>query len=272
MSTPNNPSLYIDYSISTAADLAFENEFNTIEKDGITFKKRVTAGGNRISKKNVQEIVIQYPQADFFICGGKFYEEAIQSYLLSSGVEVKNIHSEQFDNRQKNPMALLTGSVLTLCFALLFFFMPSFKIPSRVGSFDLLGLLPSDYTGYGILGLGALGLSIAFPRRWGWIRKFDKSTWQLIHVWLGVIALILLFLHTGFDMGGLHTTILSSCFLGLFILGSATGITISLQNKLSLAQTYTYKKHFKWLHILLSWPLPALLLAHILSTYVDSWF
>jgi len=264
--------LYNDYNKTTDGNLVFENEINTIKKDKITFKKRVTAGGNRISKKNVQKIVNQYPQAGFFICGGKFYDEAIQSYLLSSGVEVRNIHSEQFDNHQKNSMALLTGSVLTLCFALLFFFMPSFKIPSRVGSFDLVGSLPSDYTGYGILALGALGLSIAFPRRWGWIRKFDKSTWQLMHVWLGVIALILLFLHTGFSMGGLHTTILASCFLGLFILGSVTGITISLQDKFSLAQTYIFKKRFKWLHILFSWPLPALLLAHILSTYVDSWF
>ncbi|NOR69749.1 MAG: cyclic nucleotide-binding domain-containing protein, partial [Methylomarinum sp.] len=283
--------LYIDYSVSTKDDISFEKEFKQIAEDNFKVNLRVTErrsnrndlytgrerresiGKNRISEKDVESIVTQYPDADFYICGSKPYDEAIKYYLNHCGVKEEKVHSEQFDSSQKRPQALMLASCTTLIFALLFFIMPPYLVPSSVHSIDLVELIPSDYTGYGILGLGLVGLLIALPRRYGWVRKLDTSIWRLMHVWLGVFALILLFLHTGFSMGGdVHTTFLTVCFLTLSILGAVTGMTIALQGKISPAQTYIYKKNFKWLHILVSWPLPILLLTHILSTYTNIWF
>ena len=282
--------LYIDYSVSTQDEIAFEQEFKGITKDNLLVNLRVTErrsnenqiyqgndrreniGKNRISEKEVEKVVSQYPDADFYICGSKPYDEAIKFHLNHSGVKEEKVHSEQFDNSQKRPQALMAASVITLVLALLFFIMPPYLVPSSVNSINLVELIPSDYTGYGILGLGVIGLLIALPRRYEWVRKLDSSTWRLMHIWLGILALVLLFLHTGFSMGGILTTILSIFFLMLFIMGAAAGIVIALQEKFSPAQTYIYKKNFKWLHILVSWPLPVLLLTHILSTYTDIWF
>ena len=154
----------------------------------------------------------------------------------------------------------------------MFFILPSYKIPESIGSFKFITFFPSEYTGYGILGLGIIGLIISLPRRWKWVQRYDSSTWRLQHAYLGLLALILLFFHTGFSMGSVYTMMLTSCFLVLCILGSTTGISIAAQEKISPATTYIYKKYTKLLHILAGWPLPALLLAHIFSTYIDSWF
>jgi len=282
--------LYIDYSVSSNDEIAFEQEFMQVTKGHFKVNLRVTErrkkninsyvgserrgviGKNRISKIDVENVVTQYPDADFYICGSKPYDEAIKFYLSNCGVKGEKVHSEQFDNSQKRPKVLMAGSVITLVLVLLFLIMPTYLVPTSVYSIDLVALIPSDYTGYGILGLGVMGLLIALPRRYDWVRKFDSSSWRLVHVWLGISALILLFFHTGFSTGGLHTTLLTICFLTLFILGAAAGIAIALQEKFSPAQTYIYKRNFKWLHILVSWPLPILLLTHILSTYTDSWF
>lgn len=280
--------LYIDYSVSTNDDFAYEQELNNIREEWFKVNLRVTQhGSNRVSEQDVREIVNQYRNADFYICGSKLYEETLGTYLRNSRVEKGKIHSEQFDSGNKRSKALLSSSLLTLCLALLFFIAPSYTTPDSVSSFDptMMWLdfvmmwdnfgyirqnyFPSDMTGYSILGVGLLGLLMSLPRRWAWVRSIDFDGWRLMHVGLGIAALILLFLHTGFAMGGLHTTLLMSCFLGLFILGSAAGMVIALQEKISPARTHHYKKWFKRVHIGMSGLLPVLLGAHIISMY---WF
>jgi ferredoxin-NADP reductase len=65
----------------------------------------------------VENIVSQYPDADFYICGSKLYDEAIKFYLSSCGIKEERVHSEQFDNAVKRPQALMAGSVITLLLA-----------------------------------------------------------------------------------------------------------------------------------------------------------
>ena len=281
-------SLYIDYSVRKENEVAFKQEFKQLDIENFKATLRITRGKNkqleneidsritienkRISETDIKNICNQYPKADFYICGSKGYNETIKKHLQDSGIAEIKIHDELFDNSLKRPLALMLGSLITLVFAVLFFIMPPYQTPASVKSINWMALFPGEYSGYGILGLGVIGLLISLPRRYDWVRKFDSGTFRLIHVWLGGLALILLFLHTGFSMGSIHTIILMICFLALFIMGSAAGITISLQDKFSPAQTYSYKKGFKWIHIIVSWPLPVLLLTHILSTYIGIWF
>lgn len=282
--------LYIDYSVPTKDDFAYEQELNAIREEWFKVNLRVTQqqqGSNRVSEHDVREIVKRYTNADFYICGPKLYEETLRTYLRNCSVEEIRINSEPFGSSNKGSKVLLSGSLLTLCLALLFFIAPSYTAPDSVNSFNpaMMWLdfvmmwnnfgyirqnyFPSDITGYSILGMGLLGLLMSLPRRWAWVQSIDFDWWRLMHVGLGVAALMLLFLHTGFAMGGLHTTVLMSCFLGLFILGSAAGMVIALQEKISSARTYRYKKWFKRLHIGMSLILPIFLGAHIVSTY---WF
>jgi len=281
-------SLYIDYSVQKENEVAFKHEFIQLDVENFKANLRITREPNkqleneldnritiekkRISETDIKNICNQYPNADFYICGSKGYNEDRIKHLKNSGISVDKIKDELFDNSLKRPLALRVGSLITLVFALLFFIVPPYQTPASVKSINWMALFPGEYSGYGILALGVIGLLISLPRRYDWVSKFDSGTFRLIHVWLGVLALILLFFHTGFSLGGTHTTILMICFLALFILGSAAGITISLQDKFTPAQTYSYKKSFKWIHIVVSWPLPVLLLTHILSTYIDIWF
>ena len=282
--------LYIDYSVSTEEEIAFEEAFRSISeahfkinlritKQNINTKspynsqgQHITLSKNRISKQDVENIVLQYPDAEFYICGSSLYDEAINNHLSECDIKPEKIHSEHFDNSQKRSIPLFWVSFLSLFISLMFFILPSYKIPESIGSFKFITFFPSEYTGYGILGLGIIGLIISLPRRWKWVQRYDSSTWRLQHAYLGLLALILLFFHTGFSMGSVYTMMLTSCFLVLCILGSTTGISIAAQEKISPATTYIYKKYTKLLHILAGWPLPALLLAHIFSTYIDSWF
>jgi nitrite reductase (NADH) large subunit len=56
-------------------------------------------------------------------------------------------------------------------------------------------------------------------------------------------------------------------FLGIIILGSLAGVVISMSHRFKPAQAMSIRKFWSWVHILFTWPLPALLGIHILTVY-----
>jgi nitrite reductase (NADH) large subunit len=168
---------------------------------------------------------------------------------------------------------LLAGAVIALVGALMFFFAPAVPYPDSVQvawRWDQLwrdGLF-KQITGFSVLGLFAVGLLLSLRKR---VRRLDRlgafDGWRLAHVVLGVLVIVGLGLHTGFRTGsGLNFVLLLSFGLMLLVGALSTGV-IALEHRIGGALATRLRRQSLWLHILLFWPVPALLGWHVVKTY-----
>jgi nitrite reductase (NADH) large subunit len=121
-------------------------------------------------------------------------------------------------------------------------------------------------TGYTLVALGLLGLALSLRKRWSRFRLGDFGWWRVVHVALGVAALAVLVAHTGLHTGNNVNFYLLASFLGLTKLGSLSGMVVAVEARPSRASR-RWRRLTTWAHILLVWPLPALLGFHILPVY-----
>lgn len=139
-------------------------------------------------------------------------------------------------------------------------------------SIDLLwrdGLI-KQITGYSIIAMVVIGLTISLRKRWKKLRETGSySYWRLFHIVVGALIVVSLLLHTGFRTGSGLNFWLMFFFLGLIIAGSFYTAILSQQHRLASAQSITAKKRTLNWHIFLFWPVPVLLGFHILKVY---WF
>jgi nitrite reductase (NADH) large subunit len=100
---------------------------------------------------------------------------------------------------------------------------------------------------------------------WKWMGGF--AYWRTLHAVLGMLCVATLIFHTGFHLGENLNQILMINFLAIIVLGAGAGSVVALSHKLSAKKSMAIRKTWTWLHILVTWPLPALLAVHILSVY-----
>lgn len=122
-------------------------------------------------------------------------------------------------------------------------------------------------TGFTLLGLSLLGLLMSLRKRFRRFSFGEFFQWRLLHIILGVLCVTLLIFHTGFHMGENLNRLLIMDFLAVVLLGGLTGIVISFSHKLSLGTAKRTRELWGWLHILFSWPLPVLIILHIVTVY-----
>ena len=82
--------------------------------------------------------------------------------------------------------------------------------------------------------------------------------------------LILLVAHTGFHMGHNLNMALMISFLGLNLVGALAGIFASMESTASgewATRARRLRPAFTLAHIILFWPLPVLLVFHVLLTF-----
>ncbi len=127
--------------------------------------------------------------------------------------------------------------------------------------------LIKQISGYSILFLIVVGLLLSLRKRWPKFALFDFTFWRYLHVLLGVFIGVGLFLHTGFRLGDNLNAWLMLLFLGLMLIGSMFGVFMSLQHKIDGVLAQRIRGYMQWGHVLLFWPLPALLTFHIIKTY-----
>jgi len=125
----------------------------------------------------------------------------------------------------------------------------------------------SQLSGYFVLAVTVIGLPIALRKRWQKLSLGDFAIWRVIHVVLGLSALLGLYLHTGGRLGTQLNLILMLCFTGLAIAGVVAGSVSALEHRLSPRFVRQWRDTGIWLHILLFWPVPALLGFHIFKSY-----
>ena len=169
--------------------------------------------------------------------------------------------------------ALITASLVGLIATFITFLLPSLTYNSTVQAGFNIDILWRDslfkqISGFSLLILSILVSLISVRKR---LRKFinliDFSYWRSAHVVVGTFTIIVLLTHTGLRFGDNLNFYLMLVFSSLLLAGSVAGITIGFEHKLPRKQALQLRKYATWSHILLLWPLPALLGFHILKTY-----
>ncbi|MCB1775697.1 MAG: NAD(P)/FAD-dependent oxidoreductase, partial [Gammaproteobacteria bacterium] len=169
--------------------------------------------------------------------------------------------------------ALLASAGISLFGALMFLLGPNLPYADSVQQgwqWDMLwrdGLI-KQITGFSILGLFAVGLLLSLRKR---VRRFDRlggfDGWRLAHIVLGVLVIVGLGLHTGFRTGSGLNLLLILSFTTMLLLGALSTGVIALEHRIGGALATRLRRQSVWLHILLFWPVPALLGWHVLKTY-----
>jgi nitrite reductase (NADH) large subunit len=174
--------------------------------------------------------------------------------------------------KEKGWLPVFLASVIALCMAFLVSMTPEAQVATSVqqqGWFE--GIWNDGFykqvTGFSLLGLSVIGLLMSLRKRMGWQWMGQFAYWRVVHVLLGLLCVVTLVFHTGFHLGSNLNQLLMFNFLAIIVLGTAAGLIMSFSDKLNVMKVNRIRKFWNWLHILVTWPLPALLATHILSVY-----
>jgi nitrite reductase (NADH) large subunit len=121
-------------------------------------------------------------------------------------------------------------------------------------------------SGYSVVGLSAIALVFSLRKR---IKRFTAGNfggWRIAHVAVGVLTLAGLLVHTGGRLGSNLNLLLMAAFLSLVLLGSISGALLATEHR-AARPAATWKRRAIWAHILLFWPVPALLGMHVIKSY-----
>lgn len=177
----------------------------------------------------------------------------------------------------EKPQAVIGGTTLIICsiismiaaFFLIFF--PAISPVDSVQKASIEFLWTDGFwkqvSGFSLLSLIAIGLVMTLRKRANWTFLGNFSYWRVVHTLLGAVALGVLFIHTGASLGENLNQWLMLNFLAVSAVGALAGISLQLAGKISSASVQQVKKSSFWAHIIVVWPLPALLISHILSVY-----
>ncbi|MFK8081016.1 MAG: FAD-dependent oxidoreductase [Granulosicoccus sp.] len=176
---------------------------------------------------------------------------------------------------------LVAAATLSLLLTLAFLFAPVISYATSV-QINLLTMADTSFhwdelwrnklvkqvTGFSILVIFAIGLLISVRKRLPRLIRFGcYDTWRFAHVVLGALALLVLIAHTGFRMGHGLNFWLMTCFIGLLVVGTVSSIVVGTQHRLSASRAMQLRRFSIWAHILIFWPVPALLAWHVLKGY-----
>jgi nitrite reductase (NADH) large subunit len=125
-------------------------------------------------------------------------------------------------------------------------------------------------TGFSLLAVALLAGLLSLRRHGLPHLPGSYQLWRLVHAGLGIAMLALLFAHTGLRLGTHLNSWLMTSFLATVLAGAFAGIVAGLRGRMVLQRPGAYgrlRRAAAWLHILVAWPLPVLLLLHILVVY-----
>lgn len=126
-------------------------------------------------------------------------------------------------------------------------------------------------SGFSLLGVCLVGLTFSLRKRIPWLRLGQFAYWRVFHTAFGFLALIGLFVHTGFRFGHNLNFWLMFTFVGLNLLGAIAGIVAALEGSGTSRKALIARRLrplLSYAHLILFWPLPVLLTFHILTVYL----
>jgi len=127
--------------------------------------------------------------------------------------------------------------------------------------------LAKQITGFSILGLSVIAVVLSFRKRVAKFTLGDFDVWRGIHIFASLFSLFALFAHTGFRIGNNLNAMLMVSFFAMLLVGSLSAIVIANTHKFDLSTMTSIRKKLVWGHIILFWPVPVLLMFHVLKSY-----
>ncbi|MBT24889.1 FAD-dependent oxidoreductase [Thalassobius sp. S69A] len=129
-----------------------------------------------------------------------------------------------------------------------------------------------QYSGFILLGLTLMAFAIGLRKRFRFMDRLGGfDGWRLVHIGIGLATLAGLFAHTGFNLGSGWNLALAVFFIGAILIGSVAGLATGADHELRARRIGSARKPPRkmptWLHILALWPLPVLILFHVLASY-----
>ena len=171
----------------------------------------------------------------------------------------------------KGGFSIALASVIAIAACLFLYLFPGFTPISSVQEQSFEFLWTDGYwkqvTGFTLIGFVAFGLFMSLRKRFGWKFLGNFSYWRIIHVVVGLLTLGILLAHTGADLGENLNKWLMLNFLLISFIGALAGISLWLAGKMAADFVQQLKKAWYWIHLVVVWPLPALLIAHVVSVY-----
>lgn len=125
-------------------------------------------------------------------------------------------------------------------------------------------------TGYVLLSVSVLALLLPLRKRWKRLAVGNYSLWRTVHGVIGIMTLVGLLVHTGLRLGSNFNLLLAVTFLGLNFTGAITGAITSWESRTGgeLGMTFRqWRPRISKLHLYCLWPMPALLIIHIVCVY-----
>ncbi len=174
---------------------------------------------------------------------------------------------------EKGRLGVIVSSILAALVTLMIAFVPSIGFSDSVQSGRHISELWRDgfykqVTGFTLLGLSVLALIMSLRKR---IKKFTAinfGLWRALHAVLGLTAVAVLIFHTGLSLGSHLNFALMMCFMGIMLVGAIAGAVTVYESRNPSLAIGRWRRCATWAHIFLFWPLPVLLGAHVLKTYM----
>ena len=130
--------------------------------------------------------------------------------------------------------------------------------------------ITKQVTGYFLLALSLAALLLSLRKRWKRFTFGAFASWRLAHALLGVTTLVGLVAHTGLRFGSNLNFVLMNVFVTLNVLGAVAAWVAAMEGRDKGRLAYwarRWRPVVTFVHILLFWPLPTLLMFHILAVY-----
>lgn len=173
--------------------------------------------------------------------------------------------------------ALIALSSLAALLALALAFLPRVPYPTSFDAASLRDWLWRDpivkqWTGWTLFGIAVAAMAVGLRKR---LRITDRlgayDWWRVIHLGIGLLAAIALVVHTGLRPGANANLALFVAFTATLVMGAVAGMATGGDHALRARRIGTARKPARalptWLHILAIWPLPVLILVHVLTVY-----
>lgn len=122
-------------------------------------------------------------------------------------------------------------------------------------------------SGFTLVGLMAVALALPLRKRIPALAKGSFTRWRLVHSAVGLATILAAGIHTGMRLGVNLNLALMACFVGLVALGAVAGVVTSLEHRLPPRAGSALRIAWTRAHVALFWPLPVLLLFHVLAVY-----
>ena len=122
-------------------------------------------------------------------------------------------------------------------------------------------------TGFSVLGLAVVGSIMSLRKRVRSFRWISYGSWRVLHASVGALCVALLIAHTGLHGGVNFNRYLLLDFIAVLAVGALAALVLGREHKLASASARTLRTTVVWGHVLAVWPLPVLLIVHILTVY-----